>query len=189
MLSKIRREIEDSLSTKKMSLESMPIKIYQAVSLICSVISAGNKVMFCGNGGSAAEAQHLATELVSKFRLDRRGLAAVALTDNNSLLTAIANDYNSQYIFARQIEAIGKTGDVLVAISTSGNSKNVLEAINTSKHMGIHTIGLTGKGGGLMAGIVDCLLDVPSDDTPRIQETHIMIGHIICGLVEELCAA
>jgi D-sedoheptulose 7-phosphate isomerase len=147
-------------------------------------LKSGGKVLFCGNGGSAADAQHLAAELSGKFYFDRPPLAAEALHVNTSYLTAVANDYSFDEVFLRLVKANGKKGDVLIGISTSGNSKNVVHALTTAREMGIITIGLTGGTGGDMKDLCNYLLNVPSCDTPRIQEAHIMIGHIICELVE-----
>ena len=141
--------------------------------------------MFCGNGGSAADAQHWAAEIVGRFQKERPGMAALALTTDTSILTAIGNDYGYERIFARQVEGLGREGDVLVGISTSGNSGNVLAAIEMARTKGIRVIGFTAKGGGKMAGLCDVLLDVPSENTARTQEIHEIMGHIICELVEE----
>jgi D-sedoheptulose 7-phosphate isomerase len=148
------------------------------------MLGIGGKVMFAGNGGSAADAQHWAGELVSRFYYDRPGLAAVALTTDSSILTAIGNDYGYDYTFARQVEALGHAGDVLVAISTSGNSPNIIRAAEAARQRGIGVIGFTGKGGGKLAPMSDPCFRVPSDETPRIQEGHEFIGHLLCALVE-----
>ena len=145
----------------------------------------GQKVLFCGNGGSAADAQHLAAEFSGRFYTDREALPAEALHCNTSYITAVANDYSYDVIYSRMIQGIGKPGDVLIGLSTSGNSKNILEAFKTAKIKNMITIGFTGESGGMMKNISDYLLNVPSNDTPRIQESHIMVGHIICQLVEE----
>ncbi len=145
----------------------------------------GGKVLFCGNGGSAADAQHLAGELVSRFAFDRPGLAAFALTTDTSVLTAIGNDYGYEHIFRRQVQAVGNPGDVLVAISTSGNSPNVLSALVEARERGLVTVGLTGMSGGRMAPLCDHCVCAPAKETPRIQECHIAIGHTICQIVEE----
>ena len=137
-----------------------------------------------GNGGSAADAQHVAGELVNKFQLEREALAAIALTTDSSVLTSIANDYDYSRVFARQVEAWTKEGDVVIGISTSGNSANVIEAVKVAREKGAKTIGFTGRGGGKLAKLVDLVVSVPSDETPRIQESHITIFHIICYLVE-----
>ena len=148
-------------------------------------IKSGHKVIFCGNGGSAADSQHLATELMGKYKLDRKPLPALSLTCNSSSLTAIGNDYGHDFIFSRQLEAIGQKGDVLIGISTSGNSKNVIEAFKVAKEKGIKTVAFVGKNGGEIKKISDIVLDVPSDITNNIQELHIIAGHIICEIVEE----
>ena len=144
----------------------------------------GRKILFAGNGGSAADAQHLAGELVSRFNYDRPGLAAFALTTDTSVLTAIGNDYGYERVFARQVEAVGNAGDVFVGISTSGRSPNVLSALDVARAKGLVTVGMTGRGGGRMPERCDYLLRVPSDSTPRIQEGHIAMGHAICQIIE-----
>jgi D-sedoheptulose 7-phosphate isomerase len=155
-----------------------------AVECVVQALRAGHKLMICGNGGSAADAQHWAGELVSRFYYDRPGLAAIALTTDSSILTAIGNDYGYDRVFARQVEALGQTGDVLFAISTSGNSKNILAALEAARARDIATVGFTGQGGGAMAALCDLCIRIPSDSTPRIQEGHEVLGHAICGLVE-----
>jgi D-sedoheptulose 7-phosphate isomerase len=144
----------------------------------------GNKLLFAGNGGSAADAQHMAGEFVSRFEFDRPGLAAIALTTDTSILTAIGNDYGYERLFARQIQALGRPGDVLIAYSTSGSSPNILRALEVSREQGLVTVGMTGNRGGPMPALCDHLLAVPSPDTPKIQEGHLVLGHILCGLVE-----
>jgi D-sedoheptulose 7-phosphate isomerase len=145
----------------------------------------GNKILLAGNGGSAADCQHLAGELVSRFHYDRPGLPAVALTTDTSILTAIGNDYGYEYLFARQIEALANSGDVFFAISTSGSSPNILQALQTAREKGVATVGLTGRSGGEMPALCEHCLCVPADSTPRIQEGHILVGHIICCLIEQ----
>ena len=152
---------------------------------LSQLIREGNKVLFAGNGGSAADAQHLAAEIVGRFEKERSGLAAIALTTDSSNLTSIANDYGFESIFSRQIEAIGKEGDVLVAISTSGQSPNIVKAVTAAQAKGIVSIGLLGRDGGKLKDLVDHALIVPSANTARIQEAHILIGHILCQLIEE----
>jgi D-sedoheptulose 7-phosphate isomerase len=144
----------------------------------------GHKILFAGNGGSAADAQHLAGELVSRFNYDRPGLAAFALTTDTSVLTAIGNDYGYERVFARQVEAVGAAGDVFIGISTSGRSPNIVAALQAARAKGLATVGLTGRGGGLMPELCDHCLRTPSDETPRIQEGHIAMGHTICWLIE-----
>lgn len=159
--------------------------IERAGVLIGKALAEGHKVLFCGNGGSAADSQHLAAEFVGRFQKERLALPSLALTVDTSILTAVANDYGYETIFKRQIEALGQTGDVLVGISTSGNSANVLMAIGAAKRRGMSVIGMTGIGGGKMAEVCDVCLAVPSKVTARTQEMHIMIGHILCELAEE----
>ena len=148
-------------------------------------LRGGHKILFAGNGGSAADAQHLAGELVSRFNYDRPGLAAFALTTDSSVLTAIGNDYGYERLFARQVEAVGNAGDVLIAISTSGKSPNILEALRAARSKKLITVGMTGRAGGRMPEFCDHVLRTPSDATPRIQEGHIAIGHTICFLIEQ----
>jgi Phosphoheptose isomerase len=159
-------------------------QIARAVAICVEALRAGRKILFCGNGGSAADAQHWAGELVSRFYYDRPGLPAIALTTDTSILTAIGNDYGYDYTFARQVEALGQAGDVLVAISTSGRSKNVLRALDVAEQKGIKVIGFTGASGGDMAGRCEVCFKVPSTETPRIQEGHEFIGHLLCALIE-----
>lgn len=169
-------------------IQSDIVMIEQIKTVAETVIAAykhGDKTLIAGNGGSAADAQHLAGEFVSRFYFDRPGLSSIALTTDTSILTAIGNDYGYERIFARQIEANGNKGDVFIGISTSGNSKNILEALIACKEKEIITVGMTGETGGEMAALCDYCIKVPSSETPRIQEAHIMIGHIICSLVEE----
>jgi len=151
-----------------------------------TALKNGGRIFFCGNGGSAADAQHLAAELSGRYLKNRKALDGIALHCNTSALTAIANDFSYDEIFARQVEAHGRQGDVLVALSTSGNSKNVIRAIEEAKKIGIKTIGLTGANGGKMRTLVDVIVAVPSDFTPRIQEMHILIGHILCEMAESV---
>jgi len=153
--------------------------------VVTKAYQCGNKTLIAGNGGSAADAQHIAGEFVSKFYFDRPGLASIALTTDTSILTAIGNDYGYEKLFSRQIQANGEKGDVFIGISTSGNSKNIIEALKECKEKGIITIGLTGQNGGKMKELCDYCICVPSNETPRVQESHILIGHIICAVVEE----
>lgn len=156
----------------------------EAACLIAEAFKANKKLLVCGNGGSAADSQHIAAEMVGRFSRDRKPLPAISLTTDTSALTCIANDYSYQDVFARQVDAIGHSGDVLLAISTSGNSINVLKAVDVAKSKGILTIGLLGRDGGSIGGHIDLGIVVPSDATPRIQEAHIFIGHVLCSLVE-----
>ena len=155
---------------------------------VADALRAGGKVMFCGNGGSAADAQHLAAEFLGRYLIERNPLPALALNVNTSTLTAIGNDYGFDDVFARQVKGVGRRGDVLVAISTSGNSRNILRALAQARELGIATVGLTGESGGKMRPLCDQCICVPSPQTPRIQEMHIAIGHMICELVEEALA-
>ena len=182
----IRRHIEESVQTKQLILddEQMLNQIGQAADMIIKAYRSGKKTLLAGNGGSAADAQHIAGEFVSKFYFDRPGIPSIALTTDTSILTAIGNDYGFERLFARQVEAQGVEGDVFIGISTSGNSKNIVAALRACKETGIRTIGLTGSKPCEMDDLCDITLKVPSDQTPRIQESHIMIGHILCGLVE-----
>ena len=157
----------------------------QAVETVVYALKNGNKIIFCGNGGSAADCQHLAAELMGRFLFDRTPLAAISLTVDTSALTAIGNDYGYNAVFSRQLRGLGRKGDVLVALSTSGNSQNVVEAIQVAKELGVKTIGLTGGTGGKMAKLCDVSICVPSGSTNNIQEMHIVIGHWLCGVVEE----
>ena len=160
-------------------------EVESAARLIASALSLGQKLMFCGNGGSAADSQHLAAELTGRFVKDRRPLAALALSTDSSALTCIGNDYSFDEVFARQLRGLGRAGDCLVAISTSGNSKNVIRAAEAARSMGVHTIGLLGRDGGLLSSLCEVAIVVPSETTARIQEAHIFIGHTLCGLIEE----
>ena len=173
---RLKEEILDSIETVKI--------IAKIAEVIIQTYRKGKKVILFGNGGSAADAQHIAAELVGKYYLERAPLPAIALTVNTSSLTAIGNDYSFAQVFAKQLEALGEAGDVAIGISTSGNSGNVLEALKAAKEKGLITIGFTGKKGGRLKDVVDYCLHIPSDDTPRIQEGHITVGHIICEIVE-----
>lgn len=183
----IENIIKSSIDVKECILNDSDLlsKISDVVNMIVKSYKKGGKVFFCGNGGSAADAQHLAAELSGRFYFDRPPLAAEALHVNTSYITAVANDYAYDVIFSREVDAFCKEGDVLIGISTSGNSANVLKAFETARKKKVSIVAMTGKGGGKMASLSDILIDVPSNDTPRIQESHIMIGHIICQFVEE----
>ena len=184
---KIKSIINASIEVKKNLLEDAKMlnTIETVVNIVTAAFQSGHKVLFCGNGGSAADAQHLAAEFSGRFYKDRKALPSEALHCNSSYLTAVANDYSYDVIYSRLVEGICTEGDVLVGLSTSGNSKNILNAFNTAKGLKVVTIGFTGETGGKMKEVSDYLINVPSSDTPRIQECHIMIGHIICQLVEE----
>jgi len=181
----IRQTIEDSINAKNLVLQKCVHEIQEAGLELGRAIRAGGKILLCGNGGSAADSQHLAAELVGHLRRDRRALAAIALTTDTSILTAVGNDYAFKDIFARQVQAIGLPGDVFVGISTSGNSENVLVAAQAAQKQGITTIGLLGNNGGKIAPAVDHKVIVPSKDTQRIQECHILIGHIWMEMIEQ----
>jgi D-sedoheptulose 7-phosphate isomerase len=187
MTEKIKSIISASIQTKTEILNNDAFikKIEGAVEAIVQAFNNGNKVLFCGNGGSAADAQHLAAEFSGRFYKNRRALPAEALHCNTSYLTAVANDYSYDVIYARLVEGLCNEGDVLIGLSTSGNSANILKAFEAAKEKKVVTIGFTGAAGGKMKDVSDHLFNVPSSDTPRIQESHIMIGHIICELVEE----
>lgn len=156
----------------------------QVAAACVAALRNDRKLLFAGNGGSAADSQHLAAEIVSRFAYDRPGLTAFALTTDTSILTAIGNDYGYEHLFARQVAAVGAAGDVLFGISTSGNSPNILNALRTAREKGLVTVGLTGRAGGRMVELCDYCLRTPSDATPRIQEGHIVMGHVVCGLIE-----
>ncbi len=187
MIDLIKKNITASVTVKQKILlnEVMLNDIIQVVQEIVTAFKEGKRVYFAGNGGSAADAQHLAAELSGRFYTDRLALPAEALHCNTSYITAVANDYSYDEIFARLIRGIAHSGDVLVGLSTSGNSGNIIKAFEVARHMNVTTIGLTGESGGKMKPLSDYLFNVPSTDTPRIQESHILIGHIICELVEK----
>ncbi|NQU88408.1 MAG: D-sedoheptulose 7-phosphate isomerase [Mariniphaga sp.] len=183
----IKKRIEESIKVKQKIIDNVVLmnNIEKAANTIIEAFQRKNKVYFCGNGGSAADAQHLAAELSGKFYFDRPALPAEACHVNPSFLTAVSNDYDFDSVYARYIEGFGERGDILVGISTSGNSGNIIKALETAKNKEMVCIGLTGQTGGKMKEMVDILLNVPSKDTPRIQESHITIGHIICEIVEQ----
>lgn len=187
MQSKIRDIIQASVDTKLAILKDQALvdAIERAVQLISSAFEQDKKVLFCGNGGSAADAQHLAAELTGRFYKDRSALQAEALHCNVSYLTAAANDYGYDEVYARLVRGIGKRGDILAGLSTSGNSTNIIKAFEAARENGMITIGFIGASGGKMGPLSDVLISIPSTDIPRVQESHIMIGHIICQLVEE----
>lgn len=185
-LGAVRKMIGDSIATKQQVLEDTALldKVVEVALIVEKAYRAGNKVMLAGNGGSAADSQHIAAEFVSRFEFDRPGLPSIALSTDTSMLTAIGNDYGYEHVFSRQVQANGQKGDVFIGISTSGNSKNVMKAVEACKEKGIITVALCGSGGKLK-DVCDYALCVPSTHTPRIQENHILIGHAICALVEE----
>ncbi len=187
MKDRIAEIIKASIDTKQKVLEDDLLlqTINNCVHKIVLAFKNGNKVLFCGNGGSAADAQHLAAEFSGRFYTDRKALPAEALHCNTSYLTAVGNDYSFDVIYSRLIDGIGQHSDVLIGLSTSGNSKNIIKAFETAKEKGMITIGFTGMTGGQLKSVSDYLINIPSADTPRIQESHILVGHIICQLVEE----
>ncbi len=187
-MEKIKSIITKSISVKNkiLSDEKLLEIVKDCVSVIVTAFEKGNKVLFCGNGGSAADAQHLAAEFSGRFYTDRDALPAEALHCNTSYITAVANDYGYDVVYSRMIKGIGNKGDVLVGLSTSGKSKNIINAFKTAREKEMKTVAFTGETGGSLKNLADLLINVPSNDTPRIQESHIMLGHIICQLVEEI---
>lgn len=183
----INKLIRESIETKERLLQdqSLLTEIENAAAAMTKAFRNGHKVLFCGNGGSAADAQHIAAELSGRFYTDRAPLYAEALHVNSSYMTAVANDYSFDVVYSRMIEGSGREGDVLVAISTSGNSSNIIKAVQAASERKMITVGMTGEHGGKLNGLCNYMLKVPSSDTPRIQESHILIGHIICQLIEE----
>ena len=178
-------ELIEVLANSRNSLEP---KIRQLAELAKKTLDSNNKIMLCGNGGSASQAQHIATELSGRYKDDRQPLAGMALTADSSALTAIGNDYGFDEIFARQVEALGVIGDLLIGLSTSGNSQNVVDAIERAKKIGIRTVGMTGRLGGELSSICDLVLNVESSITARIQEIHLLCGHMMCELIDEALA-
>ena len=181
----IKESLLESAELKRKVAEAMADSIEKAIEAMCSALRAGKKVLLMGNGGSAADAQHIAGELVGRFKKERKAIPAISLSTDTSILTAIGNDYGFEKVFERQIEALGNKGDVVIGISTSGNSENVYRAMKLAKEMGLKTIGLLGNDGGKIKDFSDIPLIVPSKNTPRIQEAHITIEHIICEGVEK----
>lgn len=175
----------DELSRCAQETKAQAATIAEVVELCLESLRAGGKVIFCGNGGSAAQSQHLAAELVGRYRMERPAMNSLSLTVDTSNLTAIGNDYGYDVIFSRQLEGVGRQGDVLIGLSTSGNSKNVLLAFEKAAQMGIRTVAMVGRKGGLMATAADCAICVPADTSAHIQELHITIGHLICDLIEK----
>ena len=187
MATDIKKLIADSIATKQLVLEDHELlaAIENTANACIEAFKNDKKVLFCGNGGSAADAQHISAELSGRFYTDRPPLYSEALHVNSSYMTAVANDYSYDVVYSRMVEACGRKGDVLVGITTSGNSKNIIVAMEMARKQGMITVGMTGKSGGKMNDCCDIMLRVPSTDTPRIQESHILIGHIICQLIEE----
>ena len=184
----LRKNIERSMEVHGKLLETCLPAMTAAADALVSAYRAGHKALFFGNGGSATDAQHLAGEFLGRYLRERSPLPALALADNTAAVTAIANDYGYDRVFSRQLQALAAAGDVAIAISTSGNSQNVVEAVTCARKLGLYTIGLTGSSGGRLRGLVDALIAVPSDETPRIQECHILIGHALCDAVEHAIA-
>ena len=184
---RVRAQFESSAATKRAALDAMAAPITRAVELMVAALNDGHKILACGNGGSAGDCQHFAAELVGRFERERPGLAAIALTTDTSILTAVANDYDYTQVFAKQVQALGRPGDVLLAISTSGNSANVIAAIEVAHRRGIRVVALSGKGGGAMRGLLldaDIELCVPADRTARIQEVHLLTVHCLCDGID-----
>jgi len=186
MKQKIQEIFAASIAAKQRFLEENTDTLIAVVELIAQTFTSGGKLMLFGNGGSAADAQHIAAEFVNRYLIERPPLPAIALTTDTSVLSSVSNDYSFAEVFAKQVRALGRAGDVALAISTSGNSANVLKALGECQEIGIRTVGLTGGGGGELVSRVDYFLRVPATSTPRIQETHILIGHVLCELVDEL---
>ena len=186
MKEQIKAFIAESVDVKQQLLENEGLieRLQEVSQLFIDCFNADGKVLFCGNGGSAADAQHLSAELSGRYKIDRRPLFSEALHVNTSYMTAVANDYSYDEVYARMVEAAGRKGDILVAISTSGNSGNVIKAVEKAKAIGMTVVGMTGESGGKMKTLCDVLLNAPSSNTPRIQECHILMGHIICELCE-----
>lgn len=180
----IKTQLEESGALKKAIAETMLEKIAGIAEVLVQCLKDGHTIFLCGNGGSAADAQHIAGELSCRLRIERDGLSAFALTTNPSVLTALANDYSYNEVFSRQVKALAHSGDCLIGISTSGTSESINLAVKQARNIGVTTIGLTGRGGGTLAGLVDYALVIPSHDTQRIQEAHITIGHIFCDVIE-----
>jgi D-sedoheptulose 7-phosphate isomerase len=183
----IIEEFQSHLETIQSVIGTMEDDLEKASQMAVDTINRGNKVLLCGNGGSAADAQHIAAEFTGRYKTERKGLPAIALTTDTSALTAIGNDYGYDRVFDRQVEALANEGDLVIGISTSGNSKNVVSALSLAKEMGCKTLGLSGRDGGAMNDVCDVNLVVPSNNTPRIQEMHILFGHTICQCIDDNC--
>ena len=186
MVEKVIAAFEESVAVKRNFAEENFRTIVDLAMTIADTLKHGNKLLLFGNGGSAADAQHLAAEFVNRFQIERPPLPALALTTDTSVITSIGNDYDFSEIFSKQVKALGSEGDIAIAISTSGNSQNVLNAVNVASSMGIQTVGFTGKDGGKIGEAVDILLNVKTSSTPRIQETHITLGHVLCDIVDSM---
>ena len=185
MMTMIQNEMLSHQAVIEKTIQSLQNHIYTACVIATQTLKNGNKILLCGNGGSAADAQHIAAELSGRYKTERKGLAGIALTTDTSVLTAVGNDFGFDRIFDRQVEALAREGDLLIGFSTSGHSKNVIRALSLARNMGCKTIGLSGRDGGVMDEFCDINIVVPSNDTPRIQEMHIMIGHIICQAIDD----
>jgi D-sedoheptulose 7-phosphate isomerase len=185
MRSIIESEFSEHLKTAQATLEYIATPLEIAANLCIDTLKNGGKILIFGNGGSAADAQHIAAELVGRYKIERKGLAAIALTTDSSILTCITNDYSYDYVFSRQIEALANNNDIAIGISTGGTSSNATSALKTARDLGCKTIGLSGRGGGEFNELCDVNLVVPAEDTPRIQEMHILIGHTICHLIDQ----
>ena len=181
----ILSEFEAHKKTIQDTIDGIILEVEQASAMAIETLQNGRKILFCGNGGSAADAQHIAAELSGRYKVERRGLAGLALTTDTSVLTAVGNDYGYDRVFDRQVEALANKGDLLIGISTSGNSANVINAFKVARELGCKTIGLSGRDGGKFNGECDLNIIIPSNDTPRIQEMHILVGHTICQLIDE----
>lgn len=184
MIEEIKSQFNQNIKLHQDSIEELSPQIAKATELIIEAYKNGKKLLLCGNGGSAADAQHIAAEFIGRFKKERRGLPAIALTTDTSILTSVANDYWYDLLFARQVEALGDKGDILIGISTSGNSRNIIRAIEVANSKGLSTIGFLGADGGLLKNLVQTPIVVSHQASDRVQEVHIMIGHIICSLVE-----
>lgn len=184
MLDTIKDEFRSHLETINSVINCMEKDLEEAAKLAVETLKKGNKILLCGNGGSAADAQHIAAELTGRYKVERRGLSGIALTTDTSALTAIGNDYGYDKVFERQVEALANEGDLILGISTSGNSANVINALKMGKELGCKSLGFSGRGGGAMNEVCDINLVVPSDNTPRIQEMHILFGHTLCQIID-----
>jgi len=185
MINIIKKEFLNHKEVIEKTIDKIMLDVEKASKIAIETLKNGNKILFCGNGGSAADAQHIAAELSGRYKKERRGLAGIAITTDTSVLTAVGNDYGYDRVFGRQVEALANKGDLLIGISTSGNSQNVINAFKVAKEMGCKTIGLSGRDGGVFNDVCDLNVIVPSDNTPRIQEMHILIGHTICQLIDD----
>lgn len=177
--------LEESIALKRELIDELVPDIESFARFFVNALKGGNKILICGNGGSAADSQHMACELVNRFLVERRPLPAIALSTDTSILTSIANDYSYDQVFQKQVEALGRAGDLLLAISTSGNARNVVEAVKAAREGGLKTVALTGKGGGELAPLADMALVIPGTVTPRIQESHLTVIHIVCDIIEK----